>query len=65
MCPVCLATTAAIVAASATTTGGLTALVLKVTRIRSGTKPADAPPGADARDDLALPPKIEGEREGR
>ncbi len=32
MCPVCLAAGAAMVAASATTTGGLAALVLRVTR---------------------------------
>ena len=31
MCPVCLVTSAAIVAASATTTGGVSALVLRLT----------------------------------
>jgi hypothetical protein len=32
MCPICIATAAAMVAAGATTTGGLVALVLRVTR---------------------------------
>jgi hypothetical protein len=36
MCPVCLATTAAMVAAGATSAGGLAALARKVVRGRSG-----------------------------
>ncbi len=43
MCPICLATTAAIVATGATSTGGLAAIVMKVTRSRSRAKAAEAP----------------------
>jgi hypothetical protein len=51
MCPVCLATTAAIVAASATTTGGLTALVVKVTRTRKISGPEPSAPARKAAQD--------------
>jgi hypothetical protein len=43
MCPICLATTAAIVATSATSTGGIAAIVLKVARGKRSTKAADPP----------------------
>jgi len=43
MCPVCLATTAAIVVASGTSSGGLAALVFKGVRVKSTTKPVEPP----------------------
>jgi hypothetical protein len=41
MCPACI-TTAALIAAGATTTGGLTALVVKKLRAKTGAKSIDS-----------------------
>jgi hypothetical protein len=46
MCPVCLASTAVIVATGATSAGGLAALVAKVMRVRS--RPPTAPEAEQA-----------------
>jgi hypothetical protein len=49
MCPACI-TTAALIAAGATTTGGLTALVVKKLRAKTGAK--------------SIEPKTKGEQNG-
>lgn len=41
MCPACVTTTLALIAASAGSAGGLTALIVRKVRTRSGVKGAD------------------------
>ena len=53
MCPACL-TTVALIAAGASSTGGLTAFVVRTLRPRSGDRDAASVPSPSASDDAAL-----------